>query len=114
VTDLEQQFAEFIKRFHCTYEHGAVCTNRVGTPFEDGMVWAFAQTFDFLRALPAPASTITPELLAKLRERFDAALISEVKRHGGIPSMPLEELQLRDTIAEILAPVPRVEQPKAV
>jgi hypothetical protein len=107
VTQLEQQFAEFIKRFHCTYEHGAVCTNRVA-PFEDGMVWAFAQTFDFLRALPAAtASPITPELLAKLRKRFDAALISEVKQHGGIPAMPLEELQLRDTIAEVLGSVPR-------
>jgi hypothetical protein len=43
-----------------------------------------------------------PALLAKLRERFDAMLVAEVNRHNGIPSLPVEEIELRDTIAELL------------
>lgn len=44
----------------------------------------------------------TPDPLAKLRAAFDAELIAEVGRHGGIPALPRETLALRDAIAEVL------------
>jgi hypothetical protein len=45
--------------------------------------------------------------IEKLREAFDARLIAEVKRHGGIPSLLPEEQALREAIAELLLLYPR-------
>ena len=48
------------------------------------------------RLVPEPAS------LANLRAAFERRLITEVERHGGIPSLPPEELALREAIAALL------------
>jgi hypothetical protein len=40
--------------------------------------------------------------LEQLREAFDRKLIAEVKRYGGIPPLPPEEIALREAIAALL------------
>lgn len=41
-------------------------------------------------------------LADQLRERFDALLVAEVQQYGGIPDMPVEEVAMRDAVAELL------------
>jgi hypothetical protein len=40
--------------------------------------------------------------LDALREKFDARVIAEIHKHNGIPSLLIEELELREAIAVVL------------
>lgn len=44
-----------------------------------------------------------PSATQTLRDKLDAMLVAEVKRHGGIPHLHPEELEFREAIAEFLS-----------
>jgi len=55
-----------------------------------------------LAALRREPPTQLDRSLAVLREKFDARTIAEVKFYHGIPTLPLEEVELREAIAVVL------------
>jgi len=50
--------------------------------------------------------TVAYARLRALRQTFEAFTIAEVDRHGGIPHLRPEDVEVRAAIAELLAQVP--------
>ena len=49
---------------------------------------------------------LAKRLAQKLRWAFDTTLINELDRHGGIPHLSTEQMNLRDAIAALLEVFP--------